>query len=66
MTCELGAIVGDQPLGYSEAADNVLPDEVLDFLCGDVCDWLCLHPLGEILDGHDEELHLPCRQGEGS
>ena len=31
MTCELGAIVGDQPLGYSEAADNVLPSTLSVF-----------------------------------
>ena len=66
MTRELGAIVGDKPLGYSETTDDVLLDEVLDFLRGDVCDWFCLHPLGEVFDGHDEKLHLPYRQGKRS
>jgi len=61
VTRKLGTIFGDQTLGHSETAHNVLPHKLLDLMCGDLRDRLCLHPLREILYGDDQKLHLPHR-----
>ena len=66
MTRELSAIVRNQTLGHFETAHNVLPHELLNLVCGDLCEWLCLYPLCEILNGDDQKLQLPYCQGEGS
>jgi len=39
-------------------ANYVLPHEVLNFVSCDFCNGLDLYPLGEILDGNHEVLHL--------
>jgi len=37
-------------------------NKVLYLVRGDLCHWFGFYPLGEVLDGYDQVLHLPYRQ----
>ena len=46
---ELGFVVGDNLFGNAKAADDILPDEVLDFSITELMVGLSLYPLGEVV-----------------
>ena len=49
---KLLAIVSDQYLSQAKSADDVLPDKALDLQGGDGGKYLCLSPLGEVVDSY--------------
>jgi hypothetical protein len=55
---ELGAVVGDDRVGYAEALDDV-GEEIHSFLEADVHDGLCLDPLGKLVNRHEEVREVP-------
>jgi hypothetical protein len=63
LPCELGAVVGDDHVGYAEALDDV-GDEGYDLLGVDIHDGLRLDPLGELVDHHEEMRKSPGRLSE--
>ena len=50
---ELGAVVGDDDVGYPEPVVNV-GEENVGLLGADVCDASSLNPFGEFVDGHQQ------------
>jgi hypothetical protein len=50
---ELGAVVGDDRVGYAEVIDDV-GEERYRLLGADVDDRLSLDPLGELVDRHEK------------
>jgi hypothetical protein len=45
---ELGAVVGDDGIRHPESVDDV-GEEGHGLLCPEVCDWVCLDPIGEFV-----------------
>jgi hypothetical protein len=58
LPCELGAVVGDDHVGYAEALDDV-GDEGYDLLGVDIHDGFRLDPLGELVDHHEKMRKSP-------
>ena len=50
LTCELGAVVSDDPVGDSEMTHQA-SDKLDGGLRRDLPDWLHFRPLGEFVDG---------------
>jgi len=45
---------------------NIFPNELLDLLGRDRGQQLGLYPFGEIVNGYNQEFHLPFVRGEGA
>ena len=62
---ELRAIIGDDTVRHTEAADQA-PDELHRGSGWYGAHWFDLGPLGELVDGHEEEAVAPLRLREGA
>ena len=50
---ELLSVVGYDFPREPKSANYVVPYKFLYLVTCDGCNWLCLYPLGEVIDGHD-------------
>ena len=55
---ELPGVVRDNNLGNSKSADDVFPYEISGVSFYDFGEGFGLYPLGEVINGHDQEFSL--------
>jgi hypothetical protein len=65
LAVKLLAVVNCEFERYSEAANNVLPEEFLCSLCCYCGNNARLDPFGKILDNDEGELEVPLSRGQG-
>ena len=61
---KLGAMIGHKLMGYSDLADDILPNEVSHVLLINVCQWFSFHPFHIVFNYDYDIFELPMSLGE--